>query len=130
MSGGVVTIELPSVPPSLNRSRGGNQGQASVAKQNRIKQELQQELWTYLRLSALPKHCTRITAEARLRFPVRRGRDEGNFSWLLEKALGDALQSGQYLESDTPDHYQFGKLEFEEHPGPVRTLVILTYRGN
>lgn len=69
----------------------------------------------------------RVHATASLRFPQRRRRDEGNYRAPLEKALGDALVGGGYLADDTPDHFTFGAVTFEDDKGDNRTTVTLRW---
>lgn len=122
----VYTLDWPGLPKSMNRSRGGNQGRASVMKQAREKAELQDQLGIVMMVARVPrKPFMRIDASAVLRFPVHRERDEGNFRSALEKALGDALQDTGRLDGDTPDKFRFGSLEFDDELGPPRTLILL-----
>lgn len=115
-------LEWADVPPSLNR-----QGRVHPMKQARLKRQLEDVLFVLLLEAKVPRGLASVEARAKLRFPVRRRRDEGNFRWLLEKALGDVLQAGGWLEDDTPDQYRFFGLEFEDELGPRRTTVVLTF---
>jgi hypothetical protein len=52
-------------------------------------------------------------------FPDRIRRDQGNFRYFIEKALGDALVAGGWLEfgglaDDDWDHYEFGGMTRED----------------
>lgn len=118
-----VLLNLRSTPPSLNAA-----GRANPQKQGRIKGELQEELEGYLMASALPRGCSRVEASATLFFPTKRRRDEGNFRWLLEKALGDALTNGRWLPDDTPEHFRFRTLDFEQTAGVRHTIIALEYQ--
>lgn len=62
-----------------------------------------------------------------MRFPLQRGRDEGNFRWMLEKALGDALVTGRWLSDDTGGRFSTGAVTFETERGPKRTTLRITY---
>lgn len=76
----------------------------------------------------LPSRCSRITAEAKLTVPDKRRRDEGNFRTYIEKALGDALMAGGWLEDDQayPKRmYSFGNVEFEYAKGVEHTDILL-----
>jgi hypothetical protein len=73
----------------------------------------------------LPRPLVRVLAEGELIFPDRRKRDQGNYRFMLEKALGDALQEGGWLEDDDWDHYEFGGLRYSHEPGESATVVIL-----
>lgn len=126
------TIWLGAVPPSLNRERG-----AHWSRMRRIKGQWQEDLGKLL-MAEMPRHRTgpiaALHVEAVLRFPpAKRGaktrrRDEGNFRWMLEKALGDALQEGGWLADDTPEYFTFGALTFDPEPGPARTTITLQER--
>jgi hypothetical protein len=59
-------------------------------------------------------------------FTLRRDRDEGNFRFFLEKALGDALQNGGWLKNDTPDQYRFSTVDFEIGD-QKRTIIRIDY---
>lgn len=76
----------------------------------------------------LPERCHAIMAEARLTVPNRRKRDEGNFRGAIEKALGDALMAGGWLDDDQayPERkYSFGAIDFVYEKGVERTDIIL-----
>lgn len=119
---GHVILDMRATPPSLNAA-----GRANPHKQGRLKLDLQRELEGYLMASKLPRGCSRVEASATLWFPTKRRRDEGNFRWLLEKALGDALTNGGWLPDDTPAHYRFRGLDFDREPARARTVVLLDY---
>jgi hypothetical protein len=82
----------------------------------------------------LPARLEHVDASVRLRFPVRRRRDTGNFQALLEKAIGDALvgdrnvwPQGRWLPDDTPAYYGFTGLEFDPNTGPAKTSITFSY---
>ena len=118
-----VTIEVRDAPVSLNRARGAHW---SVFRKE--KQRWQDQFEGLLMAISLPRGLAHVHATAVIRFPVRRPRDEGNFRWMLEKALGDALTNGRWLADDTPEHFTTGAVTFEKDPGAKRTVVTLTYR--
>ena len=69
-----------------------------------------------------------VMVECTLGFPTRAGRDEGNLRWMLEKALGDALVQGGWLEDDTffpVARYQFGPLQGRLTPGSESVTIVL-----
>jgi hypothetical protein len=68
-----------------------------------------------------------VTVKAKMRFPDKRRRDEGNFRMVIEKALGDALVGGGYISDDTPDKYRFLGVEFDEEKGPKEMTLTLDY---
>lgn len=109
------------VPPSLN-TIGTRSDHWAVGKAKGRWQGIMEVL---LLGSRLPRRQDVVHATASLRFPTRRIRDEGNFRWMLEKALGDALVVGGWLEGDDADRFTFGELTFEDEPGPPRTTVLL-----
>jgi hypothetical protein len=75
----------------------------------------------------VPKDLAWVTVRARMRFPDKRRRDEGNFRMVIEKALGDALVSGGYISDDTPDKYRFLGVEFDAEKGPKEMTLTLDY---
>lgn len=82
-------------------------------------------LMGYLSNSKLPGNLTQVWASAVLTFPDKRKRDEGNFRFMLEKALGDILVTRGYLEDDDADRYSFQRLTFAEERGPKLTVLTL-----
>jgi hypothetical protein len=118
----VVTLELGDVPPSLNRvgSRGSHWAYDDK------KRQWQTDLGLLLMAAKLPRGLERVEASASLRFPTVKRRDEGNFSWMLEKALGDALTEGRWLKDDQAGMYSFTGITFEDELGPKRSLVTVT----
>lgn len=122
MPGQKYELALPDCPPSLNRI--GSRGR-SHWPYTRAKQLWEGMLWGYLHTSGLPKGVSQVWASAHLRFPDKRKRDEGNFRFMLEKALGDMLVKGGYLEDDDADRYSFQRLTFAEKTGPKLTIITL-----
>lgn len=113
------TLAYEAIPPSLNTI--GTRGSHWVVA--RHKKRWQGAYEALLLSSTLPRGLERVEATASLRFPVRRRRDEGNYRWLIEKALGDALVNGGWLQDDTSAEFRFGRVEFEEETGPARTTI-------
>jgi hypothetical protein len=120
----MIQLVYNDTPPSLNRI--GTRGSRWAV--TRAKARWQGILEQLLLISGLRRGQARIHATASLRLPLRRTRDEGNYRWCLEKALGDALVNGRWLPDDTPEHFTFGELTFEQ-PGPGRTTVTLQING-
>lgn len=114
-----VDLTLYSTPQSLNKARGQH-----WAQMRRHKKAWQADI-ERLMMGRLPRGRERVHASAVLRFPTRRRRDEGNFRWLLEKALGDALTNGLWLADDTPEHFTFGALTFDPELGTHLTTIRL-----
>jgi hypothetical protein len=119
----ITTIELPSVPESYNKTRYAHW---SVAY--RAASRLREDIGYLLLASNLPRHLASVEAEAVLIFPTKRKRDEGNFRTPLEKALGDALTQGGFLEDDTPDQYRFGGLTFSPERGGPASIITLRWQ--
>lgn len=118
----IVSVQLAMTPPSLNQV--GARG--NPRHFHRVKRQWQKWLELTLMGSSLPRGCEHVSARAVLTFPTSRGRDEGNYRALLEKALGDALQAGRWIENDTPEHYTFPSLTFAQ--GPAATTITLEHR--
>ena len=119
----IYELSIPGTPPSLNGMGFG--GRASHMKLHRLKKEWEGLMLITLLEMRVPKKLTKVIATARLRFTVKRKRDEGNFRWLLEKALGDVLQTNGNLADDTPEQFTFTGLDFDPIKGSPRTTITL-----
>lgn len=115
------------VPPSMNSSGSGYRGNPQAA--HRVKKKWEGIFAVLLMSAKVPRRLTSVHANASLRFPQARRRDEGNYRMLIEKALGDALARGGWIEDDTPDAYSFHELQFEDDKGPKRTTLFLELEG-
>lgn len=115
-----VTIRIREVPPSLNQLGSGNR-----MKFWRIKKEWQAKFLGALTAVELPHGLDRVIVEGQITFPVHRRRDEGNFRFFLEKALGDTLTAGGWLKDDDADSYSFGSLLFAVEPGISEVILTL-----
>jgi hypothetical protein len=125
----IYELSIPEVPPSLNGMGFGSRG--AHMKFHRLKKKWEGLFQIVLLEQRVPKGLRKVQASARLRFPVKRKRDEGNFRWLLEKALGDVLQAAGHLSDDTPDEFTFTALDFDPAKGSPRTTVTLeVFRGS
>lgn len=93
-------------PPSLNVSGSG----ANHFAYQETKKRWQAMLTDLLDATALPKPCEGVLVEGQCCFPDRVRRDQGNFRYFIEKALGDALVAGGWLLDDDWDSYSFGGL--------------------
>lgn len=109
------------VPQSLN-VHGSGANRFEYQNQKALWQERLTELLEAVRL---PRPLARVEAEATLCFPDRRRRDQGNFRFILEKALGDALAEGGWIEDDDWAHYEFGALRRAYERGAAWTQVTL-----
>lgn len=118
-------LELHETPPSLNRYAGGPRGPYF-----REKAKWQKQISTALMAAGVPRGLGKVTATATMTFPTRRKRDEGNLRFLLEKALGDALVKGGWIEDDTGDCFSFGRIEFDAEPGDALTRIELDVKSD
>lgn len=78
--------------------------------------------------NAWPRPLHAVMVEAQIGFSTRQSRDEGNLRWMIEKALGDALKKGGWLEDDCfypVRRYSFGSMEGVHSPGRSFTRLIL-----
>jgi hypothetical protein len=116
----IYEIEIPGTPPSIN-----NLSHAHWTRWRREKQAWEGFCMIALLHRRVPKGLGAAHATASLRFPARRRRDEGNFRAILEKALGDALHGGGWIEDDTPEFFTFGELVFERETGEAVTRIKL-----
>jgi hypothetical protein len=140
-----------AIPPSLNQiATRGSRWAVTKAKKD------WEGTFTMLLLEAgMPQHAGgrpvahHLTAVARLRFPDRRRRDEGNFAWLIEKTLGDALvggfskvaplpgktrpryvrtwPEGRFLPDDNSKHFRFRGVRIEDEVGSRLMQVIIRW---
>lgn len=120
-----IQVEVPRVPPSMN----DNQIRSHWRGFHELKKEWQSEIETLLMVTALRRECyQRAMAGAYMRFPRRKHsqvKDTGNYTSLVDKALGDALKNYRAIPDDDEPHYFFGGVEFETEPGPERTRLIV-----
>jgi hypothetical protein len=93
-------------PPSIRALGSGNQW----AYQN-LKHTWQNALADELK-TTLPRGLAHVSVEGECCFPDAGRRDQGNFRFFLEKALGDALTEGGWLEDDDWSRYEFGGLAY------------------
>lgn len=123
---GVAELEL-APPRSMNAAPARSSRGAGLAR-HKAKRALQADLARLLLAAGVPRPIPgdRVRVTARLLFPTRRRRDEGNYRTALEKALGDALSPDpsdeerelgldplfKWLSDDTPAHFTFGAVTF------------------
>lgn len=103
-------------PPSLN---DGGSGMDHMAYQA-LKKAWQAAFVELLDASGLPHGLDGVTVEGLVGFPTRAARDQGNYRWMIEKALGDALQAGGFIADDCffpVCRYEFGGLQAVHTPG-------------
>jgi hypothetical protein len=115
----MVAFEVPHIPPSMNDIVGqGTRWRYTKAKRD----------WTAILKPAIVRAglepCDRIVAVGEITFPTRAKHDQGNYRFMLEKALGDVLQDG-WLPDDSWDHYEFSDLTCRYEKGVRRTRICL-----
>lgn len=109
-------------PPSLNvQGSGANH----FAYQN-AKKAWMERLTELLEGSDLPRGLAGVFVEGEATFPDRIRRDQGNFRYFVEKALGDALKAGQWIEDDDWERYEFGRLakRYEKGVASMRLMIF------
>jgi hypothetical protein len=99
--------------PSLNTFGSG----ADHFAYQTAKHHWQTWLIEALTATGLPKPLDSILVEGTCCFPTRAPRDQGNHRYFIEKALGDALEAGGWLENDDWSRYEFGNLAFRYAKG-------------
>ena len=116
-----ISFEYHDTPPSFN-AVGHSGNRWSWTKK---KKQWQEALETLLMATGMPRGWNRIEAFVELRFPHHRRRDVVNYRTLLEKSLGDALVNGGWLPDDTPEHFRFIEVVFDDELGSPRTTIRL-----
>ncbi len=108
-------------PPSMNLLGSGNQFAFRA-----MKQAWQDRLAELLGDAELPTGLDRVVVEGVLTVPDRVRRDQGNHRFMLEKALGDALVEGGWLDDDDWTRYEFGglSLRYEKGVAAMRLIVF------
>lgn len=118
--GKLVMVHI-GVPPSLNVY--GSRGAARAY--NELKSRWEGRLGELLAATDLPKGLGYVFAEGQMIFPDRRKRDQGNYRFMVEKALGDALQAGGWLADDSWEHFEFGRLRYAYVKDECATAITL-----
>lgn len=90
-----------------------------------IKKHWSARLHELLDWSGLQRGLGYVLVEGQCCFPDRIRRDQGNFRYLLEKALGDVLTEGGWLDDDSWDFYEFGRLRKTYEKGVSWTALTL-----
>jgi hypothetical protein len=115
-----VVIEVDRIPPSMNDI---------VGKGNRWRYTQEKKTWGKLLTLKIQESglqpCDRILVEGSVTFPNQTKHDQGNYRFMLEKALGDALQAAGVLADDDWDSYEFGGLAKAYEKGVRRTRLLL-----
>ena len=97
-----------------------------------LKHAWQSTFLAALTASSLPRGLEAVMVEAMVGFPTRAERDQGNYRWMIEKALGDALVEGGFLASDCfypVSRYEFGGLQAVHASGASWLRLMLFPRG-
>ena len=108
-------------PQSLNAAAS----QSTRFAYDNQKKAWQERLTKLLKESGLPKGLVAVRARGQVCFPDRRDRDQGNYRFLIEKALGDALEEGDWISNDDWTRYQFGDLEYAYDKGQSWTALTI-----
>ena len=114
-----VELLLDGTPPSLNIFGSG----ANHWTYQKHKRDWQERIRVALRQSDLPV-CEHVLVEGVMCFPDRRVRDQGNYRYLIEKALGDVLKEA-WLPDDDWGSYEFGGLAYRYEKGQRWTRLLL-----
>lgn len=107
-------------PPSLRILGSGDQFTYQA-----YKKAWQDIFVRLLQDSGLPYPLRRVVVEGEATFPDRRKRDQGNHRFFIEKALGDAMVEGGWLEDDDWSRFEFGGLAAAYEKGVSRTRILV-----
>jgi hypothetical protein len=117
-----VEFEIPRTPPSMN----SNEVRSHWTGFHAHKKSWQAEIEQMLMVMGISRGGQRAIAGAVMRFPRPHARrDSGNFSSVVEKALGDALVNGRWIPDDDAERYAFIGVEFDGEAGPKRTTLVV-----
>lgn len=116
-----LSVVYEDTPPSFNRvGHTGNRWSWTKAEK-----QWRETVEMLLMQTGFPREWDFITVNVRLRFKEKRGRDVVNYRTLLEKAIGDALVNGRWIPDDTPEHFEFERVHFEQQTGKPLTTIEL-----
>jgi hypothetical protein len=107
-------------PPAFHKLGSGDRRAYQA-----VKQQWQDVLTELLEESGLQRGLGRVMVEGEATFPEQLRRDQGNYRILIEKALGDTLVAGGWLEDDDWARYEFGNLAYRYEHGVSRTRLYL-----
>lgn len=113
-------INHHGTPISLNALGSGNQFAYRAAKV-----AWEARLLELLTTAELVRPLDRVYVEAEMCFPDRRRRDQGNYRFIIEKALGDTLTAGGWLADDDWGRYEFGNLTARYAKGESWTRLVV-----
>lgn len=115
-------LEYADTPPSMNT----NVGKGHWRGFHTAKKRWQGVFGMLLLKERVPKNCTVVQAKVTLRFRVRRARrDVGNFQTIIEKALGDALQTVGIIPDDTATYFEVTEVILLGESGTPLTQIEL-----
>lgn len=112
-------------PPSYNAIGSGRGTGAAALVGASLKQAWQALFREALGETSLPKPLGYVLVEGTVTFPDRGRRDQGNFRVVIEKALGDALVEGGWLDDDDWARYEFGQLSMRVEAGVSATRLVV-----
>lgn len=118
---GKLVMDHVGTPMSLN----DNGAAANSFSYQTTKKHWQERLIALLEGAGVPRGLVHVAAEGQVCFPDSRDRDQGNYRFLLEKALGDALVAGGWLEDDDWSRYEFGALHYAYSKGDAWTALTI-----
>lgn len=107
-------------PKSMNALGSGNPMAFQAAKRM-----WGQRFVDLLVAAGLPRPVGYVQVTGVCCFPTRARRDQGNYRFMLEKAMGDALVEGRWLEDDDWSRYEFGNLSYAYAKDQSYTLLRL-----
>ena len=113
-----IFLQVEELPPSMNDIVGqGSRWRYTKSKKH----------WGEVLADRLPRieRVDSIYASGQLTFGRRGARDQDNYRFMLEKALGDALQEVGILANDDWNSYQFGDLTYAYEKDVQRTRLML-----
>jgi hypothetical protein len=116
-----LTFSYDDTPPSFNEvGHSGNRWNWTRAEKS-----WRETIETLMLSTGFPRDWDHIAVVVRLTFPTKRRRDVVNYRTLLEKATGDALVNGRWIPDDTPEHFFFERIHFEQQTGEPKTTFEL-----
>lgn len=126
--GETTVVDHYGFPPSSRVLGSGDRFAYQTMKQ------MWQEQWIYLlERTDFPRGLGFIRAEGTITFGDRSHRDQGNFRFMIEKSLGDALQEARYFKSkkngkpgeDDWAHFSFGDLHYNYEKDHEQLIIRL-----
>lgn len=116
-----VSFQIDDVPPSFNSLM---QSKGLQWTYRAAKKQWEGTFLAALQAADMPR-CDRVLVEGEITFPTRGRRDQGNFRFLTEKALGDALVTGGWLTDDRWECFEFGNFQMSYEKGVKRLRLTV-----